>query len=91
MGCKTNGKTQKISAVAVGTCFACPGGKALLPPHRTQGRGGGGVASGCVKNTGGGGGRDALEGGGYPPPLQGAQPMPGHCIPGAKCQLQWHL
>ena len=35
--------------------------------------------------------RDALEGGGgYPPPLQGAQPMPSHCPPDAKCQPQWH-
>ena len=38
--------------------------------------------------------RDALEGGRYPPappPLQGAQPMPSHCPPDAKCQPQWHL
>ena len=28
----------------------------------------------------------------YPhPPLQGAQPMPSLCLPGGKCQLQWHL
>ena len=34
----------------------------------------------------------ALEGeGGLPPPLQGAQPMPSHCTPDAKCQLAWHL
>ena len=26
-----------------------------------------------------------------PHPLQGAQPMPSHCPPDAKCQLQWHL
>ena len=26
-----------------------------------------------------------------PPPLQGAQPMPSHCLPDAKCQLQRHL
>ena len=25
-----------------------------------------------------------------PPPLQGAQPMPSHCPPDAKCWLQWH-
>ena len=25
------------------------------------------------------------------PPLQGAQPMPSHCPPDAKCQLQWRL
>ena len=25
-----------------------------------------------------------------PPPLQGAQPMPSHCPPDAKCQPQWH-
>ena len=31
------------------------------------------------------------KGGGYPPPLQGAQPMPSDCPPDAKCQLQWHL
>ena len=24
-------------------------------------------------------------------PLQGAQPMPSHCLPDGKCQLQWHL
>ena len=28
---------------------------------------------------------------GHPPPLQGAQPMPSHCPPNAKCQPQWHL
>ena len=29
----------------------------------------------------------------YPPPptLQGAQPLPSHCLPHAKRQLQWHL
>ena len=26
-----------------------------------------------------------------PPPLQGAQPMPSHCLPDGKCQPQWHL
>ena len=26
-----------------------------------------------------------------PPPLQGAQPMPSHCLPDAKCQPQWHV
>ena len=25
------------------------------------------------------------------PPFQGAQPMPSHCLPDAKCQFQWHL
>ena len=36
--------------------------------------------------------RDALEGGRYPPPpLQGAQPLPSHCPPDAKCQLQQPL
>ena len=35
--------------------------------------------------------RDASEGGGTPPPLQGAQSMPSHCPPDAKCQPQWHL
>ena len=36
--------------------------------------------------------RDALEGAGrYPLPLQGAQPMPSHCPPDAKCQPQRHL
>ena len=29
--------------------------------------------------------------GGTPPPLPGAQPMPSHCPPDAKCQPQWHL
>ena len=36
-------------------------------------------------------GRDALEGADPPPPLQGAQPMPSHCPPDAKCRLQWHV
>ena len=31
------------------------------------------------------------KGGRYAPPLQGAQPMPSHCPPDSKCQLQWHL
>ena len=31
------------------------------------------------------------KGGGPPPPLQGAQPMPSHCPPDTKCQPQWHL
>ena len=31
------------------------------------------------------------KGGRYSPPLQGAQPMPSHCPPDAKCQPQWHL
>ena len=37
--------------------------------------------------------RDVLEGGGQPPPpnLQGALPMPSHCLPDGKCQPQWHL
>ena len=40
----------------------------------------------------GGRGRDALQGGGYPPPpLEGAKPVPSHCLPDAKCQAQWHL
>ena len=26
-----------------------------------------------------------------PPALEGAQPMPSHCAPDAKCQPQWHL
>ena len=30
-------------------------------------------------------------GGRYPRPLQGAQPLPSHCLPEGKCQLQWHL
>ena len=34
-----------------------------------------------------------LEGGATPPPppLQGPQPTPSHCLPDAKCQPQWHL
>ena len=35
--------------------------------------------------------RDALEGGEVPPLLEGAQPMPSHCPPAAKCRLQRHL
>ena len=31
------------------------------------------------------------RGGGTPPPLQGAQPMPNHCPPDARRRLQWHL
>ena len=31
------------------------------------------------------------KGGGNPPPLQGAQPMPSHCLPDAKCRPQRHL
>ena len=31
------------------------------------------------------------KGGSYPPPHQVAQPMPSHCPPEGKCQLQWHL
>ena len=31
------------------------------------------------------------KGGRYPHPLQGAQPMPSHCPPDGKGQLQWHL
>ena len=27
----------------------------------------------------------------HPPPLQGAQPMPSHCLPDAECQSQWHF
>ena len=34
--------------------------------------------------------RDALKGQEVPP-LQSAQPMPSHCLPAGKCQLQWHL
>ena len=48
--------------------------------------GGGGGAMGCMEGQGaeGGGGRDALEGGGYPPPSR----VPSLC---GKCQPQWHL
>ena len=41
-----------------------------------------GVPQGCI---GRGGGTAP------PPPLQGAQPMPGHCLPDAKCQPQRQL
>ena len=45
-------------------------------------------------STGGGlGARDALERGEEVPPpplpLQGAQPMPSHCLPDGKCQARW--
>ena len=43
----------------------------------------------CIRGEEGGG--DALEGGEVPPPPPGAQPMPSHCPPDAKRQLQWHL
>ena len=37
------------------------------------------------------GGGGVLEGRrGYSPPLQGAQPMPSHCLPDGRCQRQWH-
>ena len=56
-----------------------------IPEKRGWGSRGGGEGRGS---------RDALErGGGQPPPphLQGAQPMPSHRLPDAKCQPQWHL
>ena len=31
------------------------------------------------------------KGGGGRPPVQGARPVPSHCLPDGKCQLQWHL
>ena len=35
---------------------------------------------------------DASEGGQVPSaPLQGAQPMPSHCLSDCKCQFHWHL
>ena len=37
-----------------------------------------------------GGGAMHWKGGGTPPP-KAAQTMPSHCLPDAKCQLQWHL
>ena len=81
----------------------CDGERAV--PRREDGGGGGRSAAGhggwsgsreCHKiGVEGGGGaikaRDALEGGRYCPLLQGAQPMPSHCLPNPKCQLQWHL
>ena len=30
-------------------------------------------------------------GGRSPTPLEGAQPMPSHCLPDRNCQPQWHL
>ena len=45
-----------------------------------------------VVGTGGGCGQRCIgRGGAPPPPLEGAQPMPSHCPPDAKCQPQWHL
>ena len=56
---------------------------------------------GCLMARGGGGGARQVPGCGPqgciergeppPPPLQGVQPMPSHCLPDAKCQAQWHL
>ena len=37
------------------------------------------------------GGGHAFGRGEVPSRLQGAQLMPSHCLPDAKCQLQWHL
>ena len=49
--------------------------------RREGGRGEGGSEQGCIG-----------MGGGTPPfPLQGAQPMPSHCLPNAERQFQWHL
>ena len=57
-----------------------PGGCIGTAVHRRRRRGGG--TQGCIG-----------RGGGYPPPatLQGAQPLPSHCPPDAKCQPQWCL
>ena len=43
------------------------------------------------KNLSGGRDQGCIGRGGPPPPLQGAQPVPGHCLPDDKCQLHWHL
>ena len=63
------------------------------------GAGPGSVRLGAVPLPGGrasmGGGGELAgmhwKGGGYPSPLQGAQTLPSHCLPDAKCQLQRHL
>ena len=57
------------------------------------GPGGGvqGTGSGTVGGEGGGQGMHWKGGGTPAPPLHGAQPMPSHSPPDAKCQPQWHL
>ena len=61
-------------------------GCALLDPSDQMDRGGGGIPPPCVTFR-------LVGRGGEPrhPTLQGAQPMPSHCLPDAKCQPQWHL
>ena len=49
-----------------------------------------GRRSSLAEGAGGAGNRDALEEV-PPPPPQGVQPMPSHCLPDGKCQLQRHL
>ena len=43
-----------------------------------------------MRNTQRAGGGVHWKGEEVTPPLQGAQPMPSHCLPDAKCQCQWH-
>ena len=55
---------------------------------------GGGSGQGSAEGWGVGGGTQGCtrRGGGIPPPpSQGARPMPNHCFPDAKCQLQCRL
>ena len=46
---------------------------------------------GGVRERGAGAEMHWKGGGGTPPSLQGAQPMPSHCPPDGKCRLQWRL
>ena len=49
------------------------------------------TGGGALRKRGGGQGCIG-RGGEVPiPPLQGAQPMPSHCLPDGKCQLQWRF
>ena len=50
----------------------------LLPPEHSAPRGEGGGGQACI---GRGGGTPLLQG----------QPIPSHCLPNRRCQLQWHL
>ena len=45
----------------------------------------------CLDGAGWGGWAVMHWKGEVPPSLQGPQPMPSHCPPDGKCQLQWHL
>ena len=63
------------------------GGGSVLDPNPCSPEGGGGIR--CGRGPLGPPQGMHWKGGGGDP--QGAQPVPSHCPPDAKCQLQWHL